>query len=297
MRAVKSDKRPSCIWAHKAAGSSNVFHQRLPSWSGHRSVKAAMFSLGSTVAGMEKDAPALIKDGRKHPPPPAIASALSTQGGAPREKEALLANSAQRAARPRPLASQRTNQHEVELGPPLAKRGSRAGSEGSRRAAGRGGTSEQPLFLGPQTSPGASLLSSPLPADMAAVAGLRASYHRLLDRIELKLPPRLRPLYNHPAGPKTVFFWAPVMKWGLVCAGMADMTRPAEKLSTAQSAVLMATGLIWSRYSLVIIPKNWGLFTVNFFVGCAGGSQLFRIWKYNQELKAREQEQLQQKEP
>lgn len=29
---------------------------------------------------------------------------------------------------------------------------------------------------------------------------------------------------------------------GLVCAGMADMTRPAEKLSTAQSAVLMATG-------------------------------------------------------
>ncbi|XP_039377588.1 mitochondrial pyruvate carrier 2 isoform X1 [Mauremys reevesii] len=98
-------------------------------------------------------------------------------------------------------------------------------------------------------------------------------------------------------GPKTVFFWAPVMKWGLVCAGMADMTRPAEKLSTAQSAVLTATGLIWSRYSLVIIPKNWGLFTVNFFVGCAGGSQLFRIWRYNQELKAKEKEQLQQKEP
>lgn len=34
----------------------------------------------------------------------------------------------------------------------------------------------------------------------AAVAGLRASYHRLLDRIELKLPPRFRPFYNHPAG-------------------------------------------------------------------------------------------------
>ncbi|KFP38014.1 Mitochondrial pyruvate carrier 2, partial [Chlamydotis macqueenii] len=94
-----------------------------------------------------------------------------------------------------------------------------------------------------------------------------------------------------PSGPKTVFFWAPIMKWGLVCAGMADMTRPAEKLSTAQSAVLMATGLIWSRYSLVIIPKNWSLFAVNFFVGCAGGSQLFRIWRYNQELKAKQQEQ------
>lgn len=41
-----------------------------------------------------------------------------------------------------------------------------------------------------------------------------------------------------------------------------------------------STGLIWSRYSLVIIPKNWSLFAVNFFVGCAGGSQLFRIWRY-----------------
>ncbi|KAF3823453.1 hypothetical protein GH733_010889 [Mirounga leonina] len=66
---------------------------------------------------------------------------------------------------------------------------------------------------------------------------------------------------------------------GLVCAGLADMARPAEKLSTAQSAVLMATGFIWSRYSLVIIPKNWSLFAVNFFVGAAGASQLFRIWR------------------
>ncbi|NWV31468.1 MPC2 protein, partial [Grantiella picta] len=114
----------------------------------------------------------------------------------------------------------------------------------------------------------------------SSVAGLRASYHRMLDRIELMLPPRFRPFYNHPAGPKTVFFWAPIMKWGLVGAGLADMARPAEKLSTAQSAVLMATGLIWSRYSLVIIPKNWSLFAVNFFVGSAGASQLLRIWRY-----------------
>lgn len=35
---------------------------------------------------------------------------------------------------------------------------------------------------------------------MAAAAGFRASYHRFLDRIEHLLPPRLRPLYNHPAG-------------------------------------------------------------------------------------------------
>ncbi|XP_072278004.1 mitochondrial pyruvate carrier 2 [Pyxicephalus adspersus] len=131
---------------------------------------------------------------------------------------------------------------------------------------------------------------------MAAV-GLRASYHRAMDRIELMLPAKLRPFYNHPAGPRTVFFWAPIMKWGLVLAGLADMTRPADKLSTAQSGVLMATGLIWSRYSLVIIPKNWSLFAVNFFVGCAGGSQLLRIWRYNQELKANAIEDQQKAEP
>ncbi|XP_034069592.1 mitochondrial pyruvate carrier 2b [Gymnodraco acuticeps] len=118
------------------------------------------------------------------------------------------------------------------------------------------------------------------------MAALRASYHRILDKIEHILPPNLRHLYNHPAGPKTVFFWAPMFKWGLVGAGMADMRRPADKLSLSQSGVLTATGLIWSRYSLVITPKNWNLFCVNFFLGAAGSSQLYRIWRFNQDKKA-----------
>lgn len=39
-------------------------------------------------------------------------------------------------------------------------------------------------------------------AEMAAAGarGLRASYHRLMDKVELLLPEKLRPLYNHPAG-------------------------------------------------------------------------------------------------
>ncbi|KAF3843454.1 hypothetical protein F7725_002303 [Dissostichus mawsoni] len=110
------------------------------------------------------------------------------------------------------------------------------------------------------------------------MAALRASYHRILDKIEHTLPAKLRPLYNHPAGPKTVFFWAPVFKWGLVGAGLADMSRPADKLSLSS--------LIWSRYSLVITPKNWNLFCVNFFLGAAGSSQLYRIWRFNQDKKA-----------
>ncbi|KAJ8377521.1 hypothetical protein AAFF_G00259480 [Aldrovandia affinis] len=64
-----------------------------------------------------------------------------------------------------------------------------------------------------------------------ALVRLRSNYHRILDKVELMLPGKLRPFYNHPAGPKTVFFWAPMFKWGLVMAGLADMTRPADKLS------------------------------------------------------------------
>lgn len=86
----------------------------------------------------------------------------------------------------------------------------------------------------------------------AGARGLRATYHRLMDKVELLLPKKLRPLYNHPAGPRTVFFWAPIMKWGLVCAGLADMARPAEKLSTAQSTVLMATGKLNTSYATVV---------------------------------------------
>lgn len=104
---------------------------------------------------------------------------------------------------------------------------------------------------------------------------------------------KLRPLRNHPAGARAglfflsfFFFWASIMKWGLGCAGLAGMARPAEKLSTAQSAVLMAIGLIWSRHALVIIPKNWSPFAVNFFVGATGASQLSHNWRFNQEPKA-----------
>ncbi|KAJ1517367.1 Mitochondrial pyruvate carrier 2, partial [Coelomomyces lativittatus] len=41
--------------------------------------------------------------------------------------------------------------------------------------------------------------------------------------------------WNHPAGPKTIHFWAPAAKWALVIAGLGDLKRPAEKLSLSQS--------------------------------------------------------------
>ncbi|XP_050532290.1 mitochondrial pyruvate carrier 2-like [Daktulosphaira vitifoliae] len=115
-------------------------------------------------------------------------------------------------------------------------------------------------------------------------------YKAVISATDKVVPKSLRPLWEHPAGPKTVFFWAPVFKWGLVIAGIGDITRPAEKLSTSQCGALAATGVIWSRYSLVIIPKNWGLFSVNVFVGATNIYQLARAFMYQQEQKALQNE-------
>ncbi|XP_003745561.1 mitochondrial pyruvate carrier 2 [Galendromus occidentalis] len=113
-----------------------------------------------------------------------------------------------------------------------------------------------------------------------------AVYRALVGSVDKHVPTNMRPLWEHPAGPKTVFFWAPVFKWCLVIAGLGDLKRPAEKLSITQSSALAATGIIWSRYSLVIKPKNYALFTVNLFVAATGLYQLGRVVKYKQEQKA-----------
>ncbi|XP_028393600.1 mitochondrial pyruvate carrier 2-like [Dendronephthya gigantea] len=113
--------------------------------------------------------------------------------------------------------------------------------------------------------------------------GILAKYDA---QIQARLPRMGQKFWNSATGPKTIFFWAPTFKWGLVIAGIADLTRPAEKLSASQSLSLAATGFIWSRYSLVIIPRSWNLFGVNFFLGMTGLNQLYRVWDYQRKLKS-----------
>ncbi|KAK3901187.1 hypothetical protein C8A05DRAFT_35144 [Staphylotrichum tortipilum] len=95
-------------------------------------------------------------------------------------------------------------------------------------------------------------------------------------------------MWNSPVGLKTVHFWAPIMKWGLVIAGISDLARPAEKLSLMQNAALTATGIIWTRWCLIIKPKNYLLAAVNFFLGIVGVIQCTRIGLYHQSQKALE---------
>eukprot|EP01100_Stratorugosa_tubuloviscum_P002957 TRINITY_DN1702_c0_g1_i1.p1 TRINITY_DN1702_c0_g1~~TRINITY_DN1702_c0_g1_i1.p1 ORF type:complete len:101 (-),score=31.63 TRINITY_DN1702_c0_g1_i1:177-479(-) len=92
-------------------------------------------------------------------------------------------------------------------------------------------------------------------------------------------------LMSSPAGPKTVFFWAPMMKWGLVFAGIADLKKHPEYISIPQSTALALTGFIWARYSTQIIPFNYNLLAVNFFVGLTGVYQLSRKFIYEQSKK------------
>ncbi|XP_001606228.1 mitochondrial pyruvate carrier 2-like [Nasonia vitripennis] len=92
------------------------------------------------------------------------------------------------------------------------------------------------------------------------------AYQKFMQRIAQVLPEKARGVFLHPAGPTTIFFWAPTFKWGLVLAGIGDINRPVDTISLSQTASLALTGLIWSRYSLVIIPKNYNLLSVNAFV-------------------------------
>ncbi|KAK5944922.1 hypothetical protein PMZ80_002124 [Knufia obscura] len=101
------------------------------------------------------------------------------------------------------------------------------------------------------------------------------------------LPPQslFQRLWTSEVGIKTVHFWAPVMKWGVVAAGATDFLRPAEKLSLSQNAALMATGSIWTRWCFVIRPKNMLLAGVNFCLFLVGTIQCSRIFLYQSSLK------------
>jgi hypothetical protein len=89
-------------------------------------------------------------------------------------------------------------------------------------------------------------------------------------------PGFLRNLLLHPAGPLTVFFWAPTSKWFFSVANLKDLKKPTKNMSIAQMTALTATGVIWTRYSFVINPINYNLAIVNLALGASSGYHLGR---------------------
>mmetsp|Transcript_201 Transcript_201/g.377 ORF Transcript_201/g.377 Transcript_201/m.377 type:complete len:125 (-) Transcript_201:88-462(-) len=107
-----------------------------------------------------------------------------------------------------------------------------------------------------------------------------------------------RQFWNHPAGPKTIHFWAPTFKWGISLANIADFYSPVEKVSAPQQCAVALTGIIWARFSTQIKPVNYNLMTVNMFMGITGMYQLYRLashkmrgeWKERRELRTKQAE-------
>ncbi|XP_076380834.1 mitochondrial pyruvate carrier 2 [Megalopta genalis] len=114
-----------------------------------------------------------------------------------------------------------------------------------------------------------------------------STYQKLMIKIASFLPEKLRTVFLHPAGPTTVFFWAPTFKWGLVAAGIGDINRPPNTISLSQTASLMITGAIWSRYSWIILPRNYNLLAVNAFTCLTGTYNFIRGLLYQREQKSK----------
>ncbi|CAL6366794.1 unnamed protein product [Bathycoccus prasinos] len=102
---------------------------------------------------------------------------------------------------------------------------------------------------------------------------------------EMAATSSFRAFLNHPAGPKTIFFWAPTMKWAITIANVKDFQRPPELLSVPQQSAVALTGLIWMKYSLDITPKNYNLMAVNAAMAVTGLYQLYRRYEYDREMK------------
>lgn len=68
-------------------------------------------------------------------------------------------------------------------------------------------------------------------------------------------------------------------------AGISDIQRPVESMSGTQQIALLATGAIWTRWCMIIKPKNYLLASVNFFLGTVAGYQVFRIYNYQRDVK------------
>ncbi|XP_022844392.1 mitochondrial pyruvate carrier 3-like [Olea europaea var. sylvestris] len=92
---------------------------------------------------------------------------------------------------------------------------------------------------------------------------------------------KLKALWNHPAGPKTIHFWAPTFKWGLSIANISDFSKPPETLSYPQQMVFAVSGFIWSRYCTVITPRNLNLLGVNFTMACTDLYQVARKLRHD----------------
>lgn len=111
----------------------------------------------------------------------------------------------------------------------------------------------------------------------AGLLGLILSSGRIQKFLTAEtMPSFIKNVAAHPAGPMTIFFWAPTSKWLLSVNNLSDLKKPTDKMSLAQQTALTATGIIWTRYAMVINPVNYNLAVVNLTLGASSGYHLIR---------------------
>ena len=62
----------------------------------------------------------------------------------------------------------------------------------------------------------------------------------------------------------------------ITISNIGDMSKPAHLISANQQIAIFTTGVIWCKYSLAVVPVNYNLMIVNFFMGLSAGYQLYR---------------------
>jgi hypothetical protein len=111
----------------------------------------------------------------------------------------------------------------------------------------------------------------------AGLAATIASSGRMIKYMtQSHMPSIVQKMGNSPVGPLTVFFWAPASKWLLSANNLVDLEKPTEKMSFSNQLALTITGVIWTRYSVVITPINYNLAAVNLTLGISSGYHLWR---------------------
>ncbi|CCG22038.1 hypothetical protein CORT_0B03290 [Candida orthopsilosis Co 90-125] len=79
----------------------------------------------------------------------------------------------------------------------------------------------------------------------------------------------------------TTHFWGPVSNFGIPVAAIMDLKKDPEVISGPMTGSLILYSLVFMKYSLAVIPKNYLLFGCHFVNELAQLGQGFRWTKYH----------------
>ena len=70
----------------------------------------------------------------------------------------------------------------------------------------------------------------------------------------------------------------------ITISNIGDFQKPAHMISANQQIAIALTGVIWVKYSMSVVPVNYNLGIVNFFMGLSAIYQLYRKTQVPAEL-------------